>query len=113
MWVIYGYLIDALIRWYRDYRTRNWPTAKGQVESTRVSGASVVLTYSYTVDNHRLTGIHDRSCVDRTSADDYAKRFIPKWSLVIRYNGADPANSVVVEDDQSIPPVWATRYRED
>ena len=112
MWAICGWLIDALIRWCRDYRTRNWPTAKGQVESRRVTGSSVVVNYAYKVDDEWFAGVHEKFCFDSSSAEEHAKRFVPKWSLVVRFSGADPARAVVVEDDQVMPPVWATRYRE-
>ncbi len=109
MWAIYGWLIDALIRLYRDYRTRNWPTATGEVQSCHISGASVVVTFSYTVDKQRLTGIHNRSCLD---PEEYAKRFLPDWSVVVRYKGSEPLDSVLIDEDQANPPVWATRYRD-
>jgi hypothetical protein len=97
---------------WRDYRTRHWPTAKAEVQSSRLSGSSVIVTYTYQVDNQRLTGIHKRSFATRTSAEEYAKRFAPKWPLVVRYRGADPTDSLVLGDDQANPPVWATRYRD-
>jgi hypothetical protein len=44
-----------------------------------------------------------------TSAEDYAKRFIPKWKVTIRYSADDPDKSFVSVHDQAAPPVWATR----
>lgn len=104
------FLARTLFWFWRDYRTRNWPTVRGEVQSSRLSGTSVQVIYTYKVDNERFAGWHDKSFGTRAAAEDYAKLFIPKWSIVVRYSGADPTNSLVLEDDQSTPPAWATRY---
>ena len=110
MYLIIEFLLYTIAWLWRDYRTPRWPTAEGMVQSSKLSGSAVIVTYTYTVDNRRIAGIHERSFATRTSAEEYAKRFAPEWSLVVRYSGADPTNSVVLGDDQSNPPAWATRY---
>jgi hypothetical protein len=67
----------------------------------------------YSVDDERHLGIHERPFFFRNSAEEYAKRFIPKWKVTIRYSADDPDKSFVSVHDQVAPPVWATRYRGD
>jgi len=33
-----------------------------------------------------------------------------RW--IVRYNGAYPERSIIVDDDQTPPAVWATRYQD-
>jgi hypothetical protein len=67
----------------------------------------------YSVNGERHFGIHERAFFFRNAADEYAKRFIPKCKVTIRYSVDDPDRSFFSMHDQVAPPVWATRYREE
>jgi len=110
------FLIRSLFRLIRDGNTRTWPTVQGEIQTSGRSPsyhASARITYMYSVNNERHFGIHERAFFFSDSAKEYAKRFIPKWKLTVRYSANDPGKSFVSADDQVAPPVWATRYREE
>jgi len=67
----------------------------------------------YSVNDERHFGIHKRAFYFNQSAEEYAKRFIPKWKITVRYSAKDPDRSFVSEHDQVAPPPWATRYRDE
>jgi len=67
----------------------------------------------YSVNDERHFGIHERAFFFRNSAEEYAKRFIPKCKVTVRYSADDSDKSFVSVHDQVAPPVWATRYREE
>jgi hypothetical protein len=67
----------------------------------------------YSVNGGRHFGIHARAYFFRNSAEEYAKRFIPKWKVTVRYGAVDPDKSLVPAHDQLAHPDWATRYRGD
>jgi len=69
--------------------------------------------YTYSVNDERHFGTHERAFFFRQSAEEYAKGFVPKWKLTVRYSVHDSDESFVSMHDQIAPPAWATRYREE
>ena len=67
----------------------------------------------YSVNDERHFGIHERAFFLRNSAEEYAKQFIPKSKITVRYKPDDPHEPFVSVHDQVAPPVWATRYRDE
>jgi hypothetical protein len=110
------FLWRTLFRLIRDHNTGTWPTVEGEIHTSGRSSSSYPtarIAYVYSVNDERHFGIHERAFLFRNSAEEYAKRFIPKWKVTIRYSAVDPDKSFVSAHDQLAPPVWATRYRGD
>ena len=110
------FLIRSLLRLIRCRKTRTWPTVEGEIQTSGDMGSSYpagYITYWYSVNGERHFGTHERAFFLRQSAKEYAKQFIPKWKVIIRYSAKDPDQSFVSEGDQASPPVWATRFREE
>jgi len=105
-------VVRTLFRLIRDYDTRAWPTVQGVVETSEVSGSTAEVSYAYSINEESHWGVHRRDFCFHDSAAEYAKRFVPKWSLMIRYCEKDPHKSFVSESDQVNPPAWAMRYRD-
>jgi hypothetical protein len=111
---IVAFLSRTLFRLIRDRNTRTWPTVEGEIQTSGRFGSfypTSEITYMYSVNGERHFGIHERAFFFRDSAEEYAKRFIPKWKVTIRYSVDDPHKSFVSVHDQVAPPVWATRFR--
>ncbi len=109
------FLLRTLFRMVRDYKTSIWPRVEGEIQTSGPSSSfypTAEIAYTYSVNDERHFGIHKRAFFFRDSAKDYAKQFIPKWKITVRYRSSDPAKSFVSAADQVPPPVWATRYRE-
>jgi len=110
------FLLRTLFRLIRDRNTRTWPTVEGEINTSGRSSSfypTAEITYMYSVNDERHFGIHERAFFFRNSAEEYAKRFIPKSKVTIRYSADDPDKSFVSVHDQVAPPVWATRYHEE
>ena len=110
------FLLRTLFRLIRDRNTRTWPTVEGEIHTSGRSSSfypRAEITYMYSVNGERHFGIHERAFFFRNAADEYAKRFIPKCKVTIRYSVDDPDRSFFSMHDQVAPPVWATRYREE
>jgi hypothetical protein len=110
------FLSRTLFRLIRDHNTRTWLTAEGEIHASGRSSSfypTAEISYMYSVNGERHFGIHERAYFFPNSAEEYAKRFIPKWKVTVRYNAVDPDKSFVSAHDQVAPPVWATRFRGD
>jgi hypothetical protein len=108
------FLLRTSFRFIRDRDTRTWPTVEGEIHTSGCSSSfypTAQITYMYSVNDERHLGVHARAFFFRHSAEEYAKQFIPKWKVTVRYSADDPNKSFVSVHDQVAPPVWATRYR--
>jgi Protein of unknown function (DUF3592) len=106
------FLIRSLFRLIWIFSTRTWPRVEGEIQTSGSHNGSAEITYTYSVSNKRYSGVHKRAFSFDDSAKEYARQFIPKWKITIRYSPGDPRESFVSADDQVPPPVWATRFRE-
>ena len=79
------HLIYAMVKWFRERRSRDWPIAQGMVHSAWTSGYSAHLVYSYIADGESYGGEHERHFC---SAKLYAELFAPKTAVVVRYRRA-------------------------
>jgi Protein of unknown function (DUF3592) len=91
-------------------RARTWPRASAQVVSTdlrlreRGENQSVWMgrvNYQYEVQEHAHTGFIERSFLLKGRADKWIERFITGRALIVRVNPHKPADSVLLENEQS------------
>jgi Protein of unknown function (DUF3592) len=91
-------------------RARTWPQASAQVVSTdlrlreRGENQSVWMgrvDYQYEVQEHAHTGFIERSFLLKGRADKWAGRFTTGRALTVRVNPHNPADSVLLENEQS------------
>ena len=91
-------------------RARAWPKAGGQVMSTdlrlreRGENQSVWLgrvVYEYETQEHRHSGFIERSFLLKGRADKWIEHFITGRALIVRVNPKNPADSVLLENEQS------------
>ena len=91
-------------------RARAWPKAGGQVISTdlrlreRGENQSVWrgrVDYQYETEEHPHTGFIERSFLLKGRADRWVKGFAIGRALIVRVNPHNPADSVLLENEQS------------
>ena len=103
-------IFRGLFRRLQEYDSRSWPTTNGFIESTTLRGATVDVWYTYAVKGDRYSSLHQRTFGLLDSALEYSRQFMPKGRVIVRYSDSEPNKSLVSDDDQAAPPVWATRY---
>ncbi len=107
------FLLRTLFRLIRNRNTRAWPKAEGKIYKSGRSSSfypTAEIIYMYSVNDERHLGIHERAFFFRDSAEEYTRKFIPEWEIIVRYSTDDPDKSFVSGEDQVVPPAWATRY---
>ena len=109
------FVLRTLFRLIQDRNTRTWPTTEGVIQTSDCPSSSFLaaeVTYVYSVRDERHFGTQKKAFWSKDSALDYATQFIPNRKCVVRYSQTDPTESFISEDDQAIPAVWETRYRQ-
>ncbi len=98
------FLIRAAVRRIREYRSRAWPTTEGRVEQVSPPELpyypETKVVYTYSAQGRRYSGMHTRAFFFTSLAREYAARFVPTQSLVVRYKPGEPTASAVREADQ-------------
>jgi hypothetical protein len=111
-------LAGAVALWIKQRvrlkHARSWPTEGGRVESTAIrleqsvggqagtTTSSYVATvhYSYTVQGQPYSGVLRHNFMLKGRADKWTGKFTTGLPLRIRYNSANPKDSVLFEDEQ-------------
>jgi hypothetical protein len=87
-----------------EFRSKGWATTVGTVIASYGPGAAVYpcaqLVYEYDADGESWAGTYTRGFWFRSSAKDFASRFLPSNTLVIRYNPSRPSDSFIRRADQ-------------
>jgi hypothetical protein len=113
------FLAGAAALWIRQRvrlkHARSWPTETGRVESTviRLQQASggqagttsssyiATVVYSYTVQGQPYSGTLRHNFMLKGRAEKWTAKFTTGLPLRIRYNPANPKDSVLFEDEQA------------
>ncbi len=107
--VLAGVAAYWLLKQRKMRRSRSWPTAPGQVESTdtrlRSTGPQqskwyATVGYSYTVQGTAYSGTLQRTFMMKGSADKWIRKYARGGPLSLRYNPEKPKDSVLHEDEQ-------------
>jgi hypothetical protein len=108
--VLLAFAVKQVLKLLRRRRAGAWPKANGQVVSTvlrlqeRGGHQSVWLgrvNYQYEMQEHSHFGFVERSFLLRGRADKWAGRFATGRPLTVRVNPQKPADSVLLENEQS------------
>jgi hypothetical protein len=108
--VLSALAVKQVLKLLKRRRAGAWPKANGQVESTvlrlqkRGGGQSVWVgrvNYQYEMQEHSHFGFIERSFLLRGRADKWAERFAAGRPLSVRVNPQKPADSVLLENEQS------------
>jgi hypothetical protein len=87
-----------------EYRSRDWPQAKGILTNSHSDDSYgyplAEVTYSYTVDGECYSGLYKKGFWYRDSAVRFAKRVAPQTVLVVRYRLGAPSVSFLRKEDQ-------------
>jgi hypothetical protein len=112
------FLVGTAALWIRQRvrlkHARSWPTETGRVESTAIrleqtstgqagtTTSSYVATvhYSYTVLGRTYSGVLRHNFMLKGRAEKWTDKFTTGLPLRIRYNPANPKDSVLFEDEQ-------------
>jgi hypothetical protein len=99
-----------VLRLLKRRRARAWPKASGQVVSTdlrlRERGENQSMwmgrvNYQYEAQERPHTGFIERSFLLKGRADKWIERFLTGRTLIVRVNPKNPADSVLLENEQS------------
>jgi Protein of unknown function (DUF3592) len=118
IWLIVSilFLATAAALWVRKRiklrHARDWPTETGRVDSSSVHletaggqpGAAAFyaqVKYSYAVQGQSFSGALRRKFMLKGRADKWIGRYTNGVPLTVRYNPADPKDSVLFEDEQA------------
>jgi Protein of unknown function (DUF3592) len=102
--------VAQVLKRLKRRRARTWPKASGQVVSTvlrlqeRGEQQSVWMgrvNYQYETQEHPHAGFLERSFLLKGRADKWAGRFTTGRALTVRVNPHNPADSVLLENEQS------------
>jgi hypothetical protein len=100
--VVFLYRLIAIL--IGEYRSRDWPRAKGILTEARTDGSYGYplpeMTYSYTVDGTSYSGLYKKGFWYRDSAVRFAQRLAPQTELVVRYRLGSPVDSFLRKSDQ-------------
>jgi uncharacterized protein DUF3592 len=107
-----GVLGFMLLKVLKRRRARNWPTAAGHVESTRVflqergenqSMFVAEVRYAYQVLGETHAGVLARDFLLRGRADKWLGGYPSGRALTVRVNPHKPTDSLVLEREQTVP----------
>jgi hypothetical protein len=97
------FLFWRVVRLIKEKRSNAWPSADGKVVRAYPQGASIYpaaeVAYKYTVEGKTHTGMHTMAFWLSSSAKEYAGRFLPGTTIVVRYKPGKPTVSVVREHE--------------
>lgn len=104
--VVVGYLIRSIVRLVKLHRSDGWPLENAVVSGSRCppapyGGPVAEISYTYNYAGSYYAGVHREPFLWRSSAEDYAARFISGNHIVIRVNPKRPEISIVRQDDQT------------
>ena len=83
--IFFAYYFTAAMRRIREHRSRDWPLTQGTVYSSRASGNTAYVVYTYVADGEHYTGEHERLFWFNESAGTYAEWFRSGTTVSIRY----------------------------
>ncbi|MGI4827094.1 MAG: hypothetical protein ACRYFU_02740 [Janthinobacterium lividum] len=100
--VVFLYRLIAIL--VGEYRSRDWPRAKGILTDARTDGSYgyplAEVTYSYTVDGTSYSGLYKKGFWYRDSAVRFAQGLASQTELVVRYRLGSPVDSFLRKSDQ-------------
>ena len=105
--IVVGFLIRSLIRRVKTRRSAAWHLEKGRVYSSNCpsisyGGPVAEVGYTYNYRGEYYSGIHREPFLLRSSAEDYASRFVVGSDLTVRVDPERPDISFVSRDDVSL-----------
>jgi hypothetical protein len=104
--ILIVYLIRYIVRIVKLHRSDGWPLKNAVVSSSRCPPASsggpvAEIGYTYEHAGSYYAGLHREPFILRSSAEDYAARFITGNHIVIRVDPKRPEISILRQDDQT------------
>src|ERR1039458_2217092 len=102
------YLFRVVVRFLKTRGTDTWPVVKATVTSSDCPTASfgcpiTEVHYKYVVDGELYTGTHEKAFILLSSGEHYARQLAAGADLCVRLNPGNPAASIVLERDQTLP----------
>jgi Protein of unknown function (DUF3592) len=103
--VLIAYLVKSALRLFYLKGSEQWPVVKATVTVSscppKVLGCfTAEIAYTYVLNGHIYTGMHERPFISRDSAQEYVRRFPSGTSLIARIKPEMPEKSVVRDEDQ-------------
>ena len=100
------YLYKALARSLQRRGSTTWAITKATVESAycppkALGCPTAEVVYTYAVEQSIYSGMNEKPFVLWSSAEDYAARYTPRSTLVVRLKPSEPETSIVRDEDQT------------
>jgi hypothetical protein len=99
------FLWRTFMRWFLEFRCRNWAQIDGVVSSVQIDQGMypfVKIRYKYRVRDSRHAGSYLNGFWYSGSARDFGNGFRGGDRIRIRYSLQDPAKSYILMNDQTV-----------
>ena len=102
--VVVGFLIRTVVRFVKIRSSRTWPVEKDTISSTTYptaayGGPVAELGYTYIHKGEYYSGMHRKSFMLRSSAEDYVSHIVIGSQIAVRVKPSQPETSVVAVDE--------------